>query len=458
MMSSTESDGLLFVEESKEQDRLLNNKTNTIVRTSSSRWFMLFMGSAIGLINGIQNLQFAGFESTAVAFFEVSYVLGDLLTQAYYISFIAFGFPVIWLIMRYGLRFTVQCAATLIFIGTAMTAISTSNRNFFFVALTSEFIAGCAQVFVLCLPSLLAGKWFPTNEISTASGTLVFFYQLGNGLSLLTAPLVVTKEFLGATLGMRAIVTFTSISIFSFVMFIMIRLYFAEKPEFPPSEAQATFSTSNTSFAKSLKNLFTDGDFVLLMFSYGIDFGIFSSVQSLFKSVIEDNFTGISDATTGQIVSFMILVGTPAPLVFGIILDKTKRFKWTLLCIHGICITSAIFLVFAMTSQTIWMVWVGIGIFGFGFTGKMSVGLETAAEMTYPEPEGTSSGILVWAMSLFTTIFIQVMRYLLTLSNVYVNVFIASCSVVAFIFTCFMQPDLRRTRANYEIIEDSDHK
>ncbi|XP_039268240.2 choline/ethanolamine transporter flvcr2a-like isoform X2 [Styela clava] len=421
MMSSTESDGLLFVEESKEQDRLLNNKTNTIVRTSSSRWFMLFMGSAIGLINGIQNLQFAGFESTAVAFFEVSYVLGDLLTQAYYISFIAFGFPVIWLIMRYGLRFTVQCAATLIFIGTAMTAISTSNRNFFFVALTSEFIAGCAQVFVLCLPSLLAGKWFPTNEISTASGTLVFFYQLGNGLSLLTAPLVVTKEFLGATLGMRAIVTFTSISIFSFVMFIMIRLYFAEKPEFPPSEAQATFSTSNTSFAKSLKNLFTDGDFVLLMFSYGIDFGIFSSVQSLFKSVIEDNFTGISDATTGQIVSFMILVGTPAPLVFGIILDKTKRFK-------------------------------------FGFTGKMSVGLETAAEMTYPEPEGTSSGILVWAMSLFTTIFIQVMRYLLTLSNVYVNVFIASCSVVAFIFTCFMQPDLRRTRANYEIIEDSDHK
>nr|XP_039268240.1 feline leukemia virus subgroup C receptor-related protein 2-like isoform X2 [Styela clava] len=421
MMSSTESDGLIFVEETKEQDRLLNNKTNTIVRNSSSRWFMLFMGSAIGLINGIQNLQFAGFESTAVAFFEVSYVLGDLLTQAYYISFIAFGFPVIWLIMRYGLRFTVQCAATLIFIGTAMTAISTSNRNFFFVALTSEFIAGCAQVFVLCLPSLLAGKWFPTNEISTASGTLVFFYQLGNGLSLLTAPLVVTKEFLGATLGMRAIVTFISISIFSFVMFIMIRLYFAEKPEFPPSEAQATFSTPNTSFAKSLKNLFTDGDFVLLMFSYGIDFGIFSSVQSLFKSVIEDNFTGISDATTGQIVSFMILVGTPAPLVFGIILDKTKRFK-------------------------------------FGFTGKMSVGLETAAEMTYPEPEGTSSGILVWAMSLFTTIFIQVMRYLLTLSNVYVNVFIASCSVVAFIFTCFMQPDLRRTRANYEIIEDSDHK
>ncbi|XP_039268328.2 choline/ethanolamine transporter flvcr2a-like [Styela clava] len=455
----TPNENLAFDDENNEErQRLLSNRSGRLHSVvSSQRWIALILGSAVALINGFQNLQFAGFEPQIVKYYKILPILGDLLTQTYYISFVILGFPVIWLIMKKGLRFTVISAAALSAIGAVLTVVSTTNNQLYSVALISEFFAGVAQVFVLCLPSLLAGSWFPSNEVSTASGTIVFFYELGNGIALLIPPFLKKTEEFHGTLGKNAVTTFAAVALCGIIVYVFVQIAFKE----PAVEVQLDDDSGSQpipSYLQSLKDLMTNKNFVLLFFSYGIDFGIFSALHSLFKIIVYHNFLeeGINHFTTGQIVAFMILVGTPAPIIFGLLLDYTKKFIWILGLIHFISILSSMMLIFAMETKIMWLTWVSVGLLGFGLTGKMSVGLETAAEMTYPIPEGTSSGLLVWSMSLFTTIFIQVFRFLLTFSNLYLNVFVSSCLIIAFIFTCFMKEDLRRSKAQFEAMIDID--
>jgi FLVCR family feline leukemia virus subgroup C receptor-related protein len=52
-------------------------------------------------------------------------------------------------------------------------------------------------------------------------------------------------------------------------------------------------------------------------------------------------------------------------------------------------------LLFTFTIEiNIWIVFGTAFLLGFFMTGYLPVGFEFAAELTYPEPEGTSSGLL----------------------------------------------------------------
>ncbi len=52
-------------------------------------------------------------------------------------------------------------------------------------------------------------------------------------------------------------------------------------------------------------------------------------------------------------------------------------------------------LIFSLTlSINIWIVFVTAFLLGFFMTGYLPVGFELAAEVTYPEPEGSSCGLL----------------------------------------------------------------
>jgi FLVCR family feline leukemia virus subgroup C receptor-related protein len=81
-------------------------------------------------------------------------------------------------------------------------------------------------------------------------------------------------------------------------------------------------------------------------------------------------------------------------------------------------------------------------------TGYLPVGFELAAELTYPEPEGTSAGILNAAAQVFGIALTSIYSWLLEFTNdLWANG--AMCFALAFgnVLTMLIKSDLRRQAA-----------
>lgn len=82
-------------------------------------------------------------------------------------------------------------------------------------------------------------------------------------------------------------------------------------------------------------------------------------------------------------------------------------------------------------------------------TGLLPVGFELATELTFPEPEGTSTGLLNAASQLFGVIFTTIYSILFNrFGDQWANSIMSVLLLVGAIMTAFIKPDLRRQAAS----------
>lgn len=81
-------------------------------------------------------------------------------------------------------------------------------------------------------------------------------------------------------------------------------------------------------------------------------------------------------------------------------------------------------------------------------TGYLPVGFEFAAELTYPEPEGTSAGLLNAAAQVFGITFTMGYSFLLDIwTDVEADIVMSVCLVAGTIITAVIKSDLKRQAA-----------
>lgn len=89
--------------------------------------------------------------------------------------------------------------------------------------------------------------------------------------------------------------------------------------------------------------------------------------------------------------------------------------------------------------------------FRFFMTGYLAVGYELAAELTYPESEGTSSGMLNAVVQIFGIIFTLIYGQILKdADDKKANLFLAGTLALGTLFTAMIPSDLRRQAAASE--------
>lgn len=83
-------------------------------------------------------------------------------------------------------------------------------------------------------------------------------------------------------------------------------------------------------------------------------------------------------------------------------------------------------------------------------TGYLPVGFEFAAEITYPESEGTSAGLLNASAQVFGIIMTAITRVILesSLGDIGANSVLAGVLLIGFIMTVLIKSDLRRSHAH----------
>nr|XP_019593650.1 PREDICTED: feline leukemia virus subgroup C receptor-related protein 1 [Rhinolophus sinicus] len=418
---------------------------------SARRFVVLLIFSLYSLVNSFQWIQYSIISNVFEGFYGVSSLHIDWLSMVYMLAYVPLIFPATWLLDTRGLRLTALLGSGLNCLG-AWVKCGSVQQHLFWVTMLGQSLCSVAQVFILGLPSRIASVWFGPKEVSTACATAVLGNQLGTAVGFLLPPVLVPNTQNNTDLLAHNISTmFYGTSAVATLLFILTIIAFKEKPQYPPSQARAALQDSppeEYSYKKSIWNLFKNIPFVLLLITYGIMTGVFYSVSTLLNQIILTYYEG-EEVNAGRIGLTLVVAGMVGSILCGLWLDYTKTYKQTTLIVYILSFFGMVIFTFTLDIGYIFIVFITGGVLGFFMTGYLPLGFEFAVEITYPESEGTSSGLLNAAAQIFGILFTLAQG---KLTSEYGpksgNIFLCVWMFVGIILTALIKSDLRRHNIN----------
>nr|KAG5710963.1 hypothetical protein BaRGS_013697 [Batillaria attramentaria] len=372
----------------------------------------------------------------------------DWLSMIYFLSYVVAFLPVLWVLDSKGLRVNNLLGTGLNLVGTWL-KVAAVNSDLFPLLLVAQTLCGLAEVFVLPVPPRLAAVWFGPRQVSTACSFGVLANEFGVAVGFLLPPVLVPDSPSLDTVESNLRYMMIGAAVYSTVVFITMIFVFRAKPPKPPSRAQyliesrerewtdqskVTFLRSLALYRNSLSRLLKNFNFLLLMISYGLNTGSFYAISTLLNAMVLSYHPG-EQADAGRIGLTIVLAGVVASLVAGFWLDKTRAFKSTSVGIYALTFLGMVAFTFTL-DQPLWVIYLTAGALGFFMTGYLPVGYQFAAEITYPEPEGSSSGLLTASAMVFGMVMTLGMRAMMNqVSIMAANIFVSATLLVGMCMT-----------------------
>ncbi|XP_067945950.1 heme transporter FLVCR2-like isoform X2 [Watersipora subatra] len=338
----------------------------------------------------------------------------DWLSMVFMLAYIPLIFPVTWLLDRKGLRVIALLGTFLNALGAWIKCTAVASDRFM-VLMAAQTVCSIAQVFILGMPARVAAVWFGPDQVSTATSLGVFGNQLGTAVGFVLPPYVVkVHEDLSIT-GRSLSYLFYGGAGYTTLLFILVLFLFQKEPSMPPSLAQQKIveAAAHENYLASLKRLVKNSPFNILVITYGLNVGVYYALSTLLNPII----LGFFKVNCGWIGLTLVIAGLLGAVLGGIWLDKTKLFKVTTAAIYALTFVCTLAFTFTLYLNKIWVVYITSGLVGFFMTGYLPVGFEFAAELTYPESEGTSSGLLNASAQMFGIILTLSMGALMRLKG-----------------------------------------
>ncbi|XP_073854011.1 choline/ethanolamine transporter FLVCR2 isoform X4 [Macaca fascicularis] len=156
---------------------------------------------------------------------------------------------------------------------------------------------------------------------------------------------------------------------------------------------------------------------LLILVFIGLNAGAFYALSTLLNRMVIWHYPG-EEVNAGRIGLTIVIAGMLGAVISGIWLDRSKTYN-------------------------------------FFMTGYLPLGFEFAVELTYPESEGISSGLLNISAQVFGIIFtISQGQIIDNYGTKPGNIFLCLFLTLGAALTAFIKPDLRRQKANKETPEN----
>ena len=339
------------------------------------RWVVLAVFMFINLTIQMLWIGYAPITGPAAQFYGVTDLQIGLLAMSFMAAFIPLSIPVSWAIDTFGFRLTVSIGAVLMGIFGVLRGLVGADYR---LVLCSTVGIAVAQPFLLNAWTKVPAQWFSIEERATAVGLVTLANLVGTALGMVLTPMLIE------TLPIPAVqLLYGGLAAVSAVLFVLLA---REKPATPPCppglEVRALM-------LDGLKHALTVKPFWLYLLVFFIGMGIFNGITTWVENIVRPR--GFSPTHAGTLGALMLVGGVLGAVIIPPFSDRQhKRQRYLLLGI-----TLAIPGLIGLTFGTAYWVLL-VSAFGLGFfiVSTSPVGMQYAAEITHPTPEGTSNGLI----------------------------------------------------------------
>ncbi len=359
------------------------------------RWVVLAVFMFINLTIQMLWITYAPITGPAAEFYGVSDQKIGFLAMTFMIAFIPLSIPVSWVIDTYGFRIAVGIGAALMGVFGLLRGFAGSDYT---LVLWSTIGIAAAQPFLLNAWTTVPAKWFAVKERATAVGLVTLANLVGTALGMVLTPLLTEGGMSIPTVQL----IYGGAAAFSAVLFLLLA---REKPPTPPcppgQEVRALM-------LDGLKNALKIKSFWLYLCVSFIGLGIFNGITTWVENIIRPR--GFTPTDAGTLGALMLVGGVLGAVIIPPFSDKKRKRQPYILLGILLAIPGLIGLTFATAP---WLLFISAFVMGFFLVSTNPIGMQYAAEVTHPTPEGTSNG-LIQLFGQASVVFVYIMEALKT--------------------------------------------
>lgn len=339
------------------------------------RWIVLAAFMFINLTIQTLWIAYAPITGPAARFYGVTDLQIGLLAMAFMAVYIPLSIPVSWAIDTYGFRLTVSIGAVLMGVFGVMRGLAGANYT---LVLWSTIGIAIAQPFLLNAWTKVPAQWFAFEERATAVGLVTLANLVGTALGMVLTPILIE------TMSIPAVqLVYGAAAMVSTLLFVILA---REKPLTPPCppgmEVRALMLAG-------LKHALTVKPFWLYLLVSFIGMGIFNGITTWVENIVRPR--GFTPTHAGTLGALMLVGGVLGAIIIPPFSDRQHKRQRYLLLGMTLAIPGLIGLTFATSYWALLLSAFGMGFF---LVSTSPIGMQYAAEITHPTPEGTSNGLI----------------------------------------------------------------
>jgi MFS family permease len=339
------------------------------------RWVVLAVFMFINLTIQMLWISYSPILGPAANYYGVSDIQIGYLTISFMVVFLPLSIPVSWAIDTYGFRIAVGIGAVLMGIFGIVRGLAGENYQ---IVLWATIGIAIAQPFLLNAWTTVPAKWFAVKDRATIVGLVTLANLIGTGIGFALTPMLIN------TMSISTIqLIYGSIAAISAILFVVLA---RETPPTPPSPAGME---ARALVLDGLKSAMKVKDFLLYLVVVFIGMGLFNGITTWDEGIIRPR--GFSPEDAGILGALMLVGGLLGAVIIPSFSDRQHKRKRYLLLGFLMAIPGLIGVTFA---QSAWLLFLSAFIMGFFLVSTFPVGLQYAAEITHPTPEGTSNGLV----------------------------------------------------------------
>ena len=387
------------------------------------RWIVLAVFMFLNLTIQMLWIAYAPITGPAAIFYHVGDLQIGLLAMSFMLVFIPLSMPVAWVIDTLGFHKAVSIGAVLMGVLGILRGLAGADYT---LVLLCTIGIGIAQPFLLNAWTKMPANWYSAEERATIVGLITLSSLLGIAVSM-----VLTPALLDSKMAIPSIqLLYGGLAAFSSVLFILLA---RDKPPTPPCPAG---QETRALMLDGLKHALTVKPFWMYLFIMFAGMGIFNGITTWVESIIRPR--GFTPDDAGTLGALMLIGGILGALVIPPFSDHTrKRVRFMLLGVV-LAIPWLFGLAFARNAGLLFLSAFGVGFF---LVSLSPIGMQYAAEITQPTPEGTSNGLIQLCGQL-SVVFVYIMEAFRSPDGSFTPaLMIAVGLLVACVFVLLRMPD-----------------
>jgi MFS family permease len=320
-------------------------------------------------------IAYAPITGPAARYYGVSDLQIGLLAMSFMIAFIPLSIPAAWVIDTYGFRLAVTIGVVLMGIFGLLRGLAGAS---YALVLISTIGIAVAQPCLLNAWTKVPANWFAIEERATAVGLVTLANLVGTGLGLVLTPILI-EQLPIATVQL----IYGGLAAGSAVLFVLLARERPPTPPCPPGLEGRALMLDGLRHALRVRSFW-----LYLLVSF-IGLGIFNGITTWVENIVRPR--GFAPTDAGVLGALMLLGGVLGAVIIPPFSDRQHRRRPYLLLGITLAIPGLVGLTFATGYLALL---VSAFVLGFFLISTSPIGMQYAAEITFPTPEGTSNGLI----------------------------------------------------------------